>query len=82
MVEHTPGTKPISVLDYTNTDFSSAIDLITNRYESQPAIYEIKNCLESPPVPNIYKVNAQDVEKLIKKLRPTRSIFLFSIQPI
>ena len=34
IVEHTSGNKPISVRDYSNIDFSSAIDLLiknTNR---------------------------------------------------
>ena len=40
IVEHTSGNKPISVRDYSNIDFSSAIDLLINKCKSHPSIIE------------------------------------------
>ena len=41
--EHTPGNKPTSILNDTNIELSSAIDLIINKYEMHPTIMKIKD---------------------------------------
>ena len=41
--EHTTGNKPTSILNDTNIELSSAIDLIINKYEMHPTIMKIKD---------------------------------------
>ena len=41
--EHTTGKKPTSILNDTNIELSSAIDLIINKYEMHPTIMKIKD---------------------------------------
>ena len=66
ILEHTACNKPISVLHDTNIEFSSAIDLIINKYETKPSIIKIKDSLTSPTCFFLNKVNVQNVEKLMK----------------
>ena len=73
-MEHTGGNKPTSVLNDTNIELSSAIDLIINKYETHPSIIKIKDSLTNPTCFFLKKINFQDVEKLINKLRCTRSL--------
>ena len=48
ILEHTTGKKPTSVLHDTNTELSSAIDLLINKYDTKPSIIKIKDSLTSP----------------------------------
>ena len=74
ILEHSTGNKPISVLHDADIELSSAIDLIINKYETLPSIIKIKDILTSPTWFFLNKENAQDVEKLIKKLRWARPL--------
>ena len=48
ILEHTTGKKPTSVLHDTNTELSSAINLLINKYDTKPSIIKIKDSLTSP----------------------------------
>ena len=48
ILEHTTRMKHTSVLNDTNIELSSAIDLIINTYEMHPSITKIKDNLTSP----------------------------------
>ena len=67
--EHTTGNKHTSVLYETNIELSSAIGLIINKYETRSSIIKIKDSLNRPTCFVLNKVNVQDVEKLIKKIK-------------
>ena len=69
IVKHTTGIKPTSVLNDTNIELSSAIDLIVDKYETQPSTIKIKDSLISPTCFFLNKVNVQDIEKIIKKIK-------------
>ena len=57
IVEHTTGNKPTSILHDTNTELSSAIDLIINKYETHPSIIKIKASLNRPTAFVLNRVN-------------------------